>query len=219
MYLQQFLAKSGVASRRGATDLIRDKKVKVNGKLAELGMKIDAEKDKVTVGGKTVKSVEEKVYYIVNKPIGYTCTLKDRHAEKLITELVPSEPRVYPVGRLDKDSHGLVILTNDGDFAHEFTHPSFEHEKEYVVTLEREIDDSLIAGLKKGVRLREGVARVDKLQKLGKNKVSITIHQGWNRQIRRMLGAFNYKVADLKRVRMGEYRLGGLQEGSYKNFK
>ncbi|OGG87618.1 hypothetical protein A3B87_00685 [Candidatus Kuenenbacteria bacterium RIFCSPHIGHO2_02_FULL_39_13] len=215
IYLQQFLSTAGLASRRAATDLIKQGRVKVNHKPAELGIKIDPKKDRIEYQGKIIKAPEEKVYYLVNKPIGCTSTVKDRHALKKVVDLVPKVPKVWPVGRLDKDSHGLIILTNDGDLTNKLTHPKFKHEKEYIITINKAVTQDLLSKLSKGVKLEEGLARADKINKLDENKLSITLHQGWKRQIRRMLGKCGYRVIDLQRIRVDKIKLGNLRIGLY----
>src|SRR3989338_2466610 len=215
IYLQQFLSTAGLAPRRAATDLIKQGRVKVNHKPAELGIKIDPKKDRIEYQGKIIKAPEEKVYYLVNKPIGCTSTVKDRHALKKVVDLVPKVPKVWPVGRLDKDSHGLIILTNDGDLTNKLTHPKFKHEKEYIITINKAVTQDLLSKLSKGVKLEEGLARADKINKLDENKLSITLHQGWKRQIRRMLGKCGYRVIDLQRIRVDKIKLGNLRIGLY----
>ncbi|NMC51745.1 rRNA pseudouridine synthase [Candidatus Kuenenbacteria bacterium] len=217
--LTQFISNSGLCSRRQAEELIRRGEVRVNGRLAVLGLKIDPQKDKIEANGQLIKPAEKKVYYLVNKPIGYTCTVKDIHAEKKVIDLVPPFPRVWPVGRLDRDSRGLIILTNDGDLTYKLTHPKFEHPKEYLVTLNKPITPELLLKLKQGVKLEEGLAKVDSMKQVSPTKLSITIHQGWKRQIRRMVEAGGYKVVDLVRVRIGKIKLGELKEGKYKELK
>ncbi|HRY63526.1 MAG TPA: pseudouridine synthase [Patescibacteria group bacterium] len=217
--LTQAIAQSGLCSRRKAEEFIRLGQVEVNGQLASLGLKVDSLKDKIKVAGHSLASPDKKVYYVVNKPIGYTCTSSDRHAAKKITDLVPHVPKVWPVGRLDKDSRGLIILTNDGDLTYQLTHPKFEHVKEYLVILDKPITPELLLKLKQGVKLEEGVAKADSLKKVSPTKLSIVIHQGWNRQIRRMLGACGYRAVDLVRIRIGKIKLEELREGEYKETK
>jgi len=219
IYLQQFLSTAGLASRRAAADLIKQGRVKVNHKPAELGIKIDPKKDRIEYQGKTIKALEEKVYYLVNKPVGYTSTAKDRHALKKVVDLVPKVPKVWSVGRLDKDSHGLIILTNDGELTNKLTHPKFRHEKEYIVTINKAITQDLLLKLSQGVKLEEGLARADKVNKLSENKLSITLHQGWKRQIRRMMEKCDYRVINLERVRIDKIKLDDLPIGKYKKIK
>ena len=132
-----------------------------------------------------------------------------------MVDLVPAKSKVWPVGRLDKDSSGLIILTNDGELTHRLTHPSFLHEKEYLVTFDKTVKASLLSKLIKGVKLREGLAKVDKLKKINDTKLSLTIHQGWNRQIRRMFKQCGYQVIGLERIRIGKIKLGNLRPGQY----
>jgi len=218
VYLQKAIASSGECSRRGAEDLIRQGKVRVNGKLGELGQKVDLSQDRIEINGRMVRG-EEKVSYLLNKPKGYVCTLADRHATKMAVDLLPKKPRVFPVGRLDKDSRGLLILTNDGELANQMTHPSFAHEKEYEVEVDRKIDEDFLKRMTKGVRLKEGLAKADRIGRINDTRFSIVLHQGWKRQIRRMTEKCGYEAIDLKRVRMGDIRLGRLKEGEYKEIK
>jgi len=134
-------------------------------------------------------------------------------------DLVPKFPRVWTVGRLDKDSRGLIILTNDGKLTEELTHPKFEHEKEYEVIVNKNITPEFLRRMQKGVALSEGLARADKIRQLGTKKFALTLHQGWKRQIRRMCEALGYHAIDLVRVRVGKWRLENLREGKYKNVK
>jgi 23S rRNA pseudouridine2605 synthase len=217
--LTQAIAQSGLCSRRQAEELIRAGSVQVNGIVAILGLKVDPDHDQIEVNNQPIAHADEKVYYLVNKPIGYTCTLGDVHAEQKVTDLVPALPRVWPVGRLDKDSRGLIILTNDGDLTYQLTHPKFEHQKEYLVTLNKAIESDLLLKLERGVKLEEGLARADSLEKVSPTKLSIIIHQGWKRQIRRMLEACDYQVVDLIRTRVGKIRLENLKNGEYEQVK
>ena len=220
--LNKFLSDSGVCSRRAADTLISGGKVRVNGITAQVGTKVDSEKDVVFVGGKKVGVSGEKVYYVLNKPVGYVTTSSDPFGRKKVIDLVPKSPRVYPVGRLDYDTSGLLILTNDGDFTHKLTHPKFEKEKEYEVNCRIQNSEFRIDKFKEGVKLKEGIARADKIKILNQKgdmiTFSIIIHQGWNRQIRRMCEALGLEVVSLKRVRIGDIRLGDLKEGEFKKF-
>ena len=215
--LTKHISASGFCSRRAAEDLIRSGQVTVDSKPAVLGQKVDPTRSKVMVSGHLIAGAEKMVYYLVNKPVGYTCTTKDSHVEHKVIDLVPKTPKVWPVGRLDKDSRGLIILTNDGDLTYQLTHPKFEHDKEYLATLSSVVTSDLLLRLKRGVRLEEGITKADSAKKISAVKLSIVIHQGWNRQIRRMLGACGYRVVDLERVRIGKIKLGELREGEYKN--
>ncbi len=227
--LQKILSRFGVASRRKAEELILNKKVLVNNKIAKLGQKVDLKKDIVEVkhrslsaeaGNFRVEAKEEQaVYYLVNKPVNFTCSVSDKHAKKLITDLVPKNPKVWPVGRLDKNSTGLIILTNDGNLTNKLTHPKFKHEKEYEVAVDKKISEKFLQKMKKGIKLDEGVAKADKIIALNKNKFIIILHQGWKRQIRRMCEKLNYKVLELKRTRIGKIKLKDLKEGKFEEIK
>ncbi|HOZ36438.1 MAG TPA: pseudouridine synthase [bacterium] len=217
--LTKHISASGFCSRRAAEEFIRSGQVTVDSKPAVLGQKVDPATAQVKVLGRLVAGAEKMVYYLVNKPIGYICTTKDIHAKNQVVDLVPPMPKVWPVGRLDKDSRGLVILTNDGALTYELTHPKFEHQKEYLATLDKDITLELLLKLKQGVKLEEGLAKADSVKKVSPTKLSIVIHQGWNRQIRRMLGACGYRVKDLVRVRIGKMKLGELPSGKFREVK
>ncbi len=218
LYLQQYLSRAGITSRRKAVELIKSGQIKVNGQVAKVCQEIDPDKDSVLFKGRSIKA-KKYVYYLVHKPIGYTCSTKDKYAQKLVIDLVPPSPKVWIVGRLDKNSRGLVILTNDGEFTQKLTHPSFQHEKEYLVILNKNIQTSLLSKLTQGVKLQEGVAKVDKIKQLTKRQINLTIHQGWYRQIRRMMKKCGYGVVDLLRIRIADYKLGELKVGQYKQLK
>lgn len=221
--LQKILAHAGIASRRHAEDLISAGAVTVNGKIVTtLGYTADSDCDDIRVHGKKIQH-EVYEYYLVNKPKGVVSTVCDTHDRKTIVSLVKTKARLYPVGRLDADSRGLMIVTNDGALAHMLSHPKFEHEKEYRVRIHQKKGsrielDELVRRLKKGVRLEEGVARADTVA-IEKQKseisatVCITVHQGWKRQIRRMIDACGWYVGDLQRIRIGLVVLGELKEG------
>ena len=228
--LNKYLSQCGVASRRAAEKLMELGQVKVNGIMVrEMGVMVDPDRDMIQVADKQIRPCNDLVYYILNKPVGYITTASDPHGRKKVTDLVPSSPRVYPVGRLDHDTSGLLILTNDGDFTYRLTHPKFEKEKEYIVNVKCQMSnvktkeslrDYIIKKFRKGIKLEEGVAKADKIKVLEERedvvKLSIVIHQGWNRQIRRMCEALGLEVLSLKRVRIGEIRLGDLKEGEWK---
>ena len=222
MRLNKFLSSSGVASRRKCDELILEGKVEVNGKVVNtLGIKIDEKKDKVKVGGKVIKLPSSFVYIKLNKPKGYACTASDEKGRKTIYDLVECEERLFSIGRLDYDTEGLIILTNDGNFANQVAHPRYKMEKEYRVTVEGEIKESELAVMRKGVVVegqRMPAARVEWLSfENGFTKLSVIIDEGQNRQIRRMLEAIGHQIKLLKRVRIGEVRLGGLKRGEYRD--
>lgn len=221
MRLNKFLSNSGVASRRKCDQLIEEGKVFVNGKVAPQGMVIDEKKDKVTIEGKVITLPSSFVYIKLNKPKGYACTAHDEKGRKTIYELVKCDERLFSIGRLDYDTEGLIILTNDGDFANKVAHPRYHMEKEYRVTVEGEVKESELAVMRKGVVVdgeRMPSARVERLSFDGKNtKLSVVIDEGQNRQIRRMFEAIGREIKLLKRVRIGEVKLGGLSRGEYKD--
>lgn len=222
MRLNKFLSNSGVASRRKCDLLIEEGKVTVNGKIVnELGLKINEKKDKVKVEGKDISLPSSFVYIKLNKPKGYACTASDEKGRKTIYDLVDCEERLFSIGRLDYDTEGLIILTNDGDFANAVAHPRFQTEKEYRVTAEGEIKESELAVMRKGVVVdgeRMPSARVEKLSyENGFTKLSVVIDEGQNRQVRRMFEAIGHQIKLLKRVRIGQVRLGGLKRGEYRD--
>ena len=222
MRLNKFLSNSGIASRRKCDELIKEGKVFVNGKVAsELGMQINEKKDKVTAMGKVVKLPSSFVYIKLNKPKGYACTASDEKGRKTIYQLIDTTERLFSIGRLDYDTEGLILLTNDGDFANRVAHPKFLIEKEYRVTIEGEIKESELAVLRRGVVIegtRMPSARVEFLSFDGKfAKLSVVIDEGQNRQIRRMFEAIGKSIRLLKRVRIGQVKLGGLKRGDYKD--
>lgn len=217
--LQKYLAERAGISRRKAEKYIRDGAVKINGTLAVLGNRVETGTDKVTVEGLEIKAEEEKVYYLLNKPKGYATTTRDRNAKKKVVDLIPTKTRIWPVGRLDKESRGLLLLTNDGDFTYRLTHPKFAHSKEYEVTVNKKITAAMTDKMERGIKLTEGTARVDAWEKMADDKLKITIHQGWKRQIRRMMEKAGYEVVDLKRVAMSQWRLGNLKEGEWEEIR
>lgn len=235
MRLNKFLATCGVASRRKCDEIIASGKVSINGKVvSELGLVINEKKDKVEYEGKILSLPKDFVYIKLNKPKGFMCTQSDDRQRKTIFDLVKiPNVRLFNVGRLDYDTEGLILLTNDGDFAEKLIHPSFEIEKEYYCTIEGEIKESELAVLRKGVVIngeRLPGARVkvlsvgeepsSKRHKDGKTrkrtKLSVIITQGLNRQIRRSFEAIGKDIILLKRVRIGDIKLGGLSRGQFK---
>lgn len=224
--INKYLSESGVCSRRKADELVSNGEVTVNGTVVrELGTKIDPEKDQVVVSGNKVKKVKEFVYYALNKPKGYVSTSSDPMGRKKAIDLLPKDPRVFSVGRLDADSSGLLILTNDGDTAQKIAHPSFNKEKKYVVTARnkggRAVDEKyIVSRLRQGINLSEGVARADKIGDISTRgdmiRFSIVIHQGWNRQIRRMCAKVGLTVVSLERNSIGSIGLGSLKPGEFK---
>jgi 23S rRNA pseudouridine2605 synthase/23S rRNA pseudouridine2604 synthase len=215
--LQKFLAAAGVCSRRRGEDLIRAGRVTVNGRVeAVLGAKIDPEKDRVSVDGQPVKSEQGMVYIALNKPRGYVTSC--RHAgKKIVLELVNVPERVYPVGRLDKDSTGLLLLTNDGRMHLKLSHPSFDHEKEYDVIVERPISDGALRRMAEGMPILDTRTRPAVVTRLGERAFRIVLKEGRNRQIRRMVRRLGNEVVELRRTRMASVRLGRLAEGAWRH--
>ncbi len=217
--IQKIIADSGYCSRRSAEKLIKEGRVRVNGKVATLGMRAD-KSDSVLVDYKKIKTEEAPVYIALNKPKGYVCTKKRNKGEKDIFSLVKTKERLFPVGRLDKNSRGLVILTNDGDFAYKLTHPSFSHEKEYIVKTSKDIDEKIIEKMKEGVDIKEKTkARAKEIKRIGFRKYNVILAEGKKRQIRRMFEVFNCTVLDIERVRIGGYELGDLRESRWRFIK
>ncbi|MBO7364586.1 MAG: pseudouridine synthase [Lachnospiraceae bacterium] len=218
MRLNRLLSDRGVVSRRGADALIESGKVLVNGKAAVLGQRV-APGDRVTVDGKPVpEHAPEKVILAVHKPEGVVCTAKSFRGEKNIVEMVGYPERLYPVGRLDKDSEGLIFLTNDGDFAKELTRASGLHEKEYEVTVGKAVTDAFLARMEKGIFLKdlEKKTAACRIVKTGEKTFRITLVQGLNRQIRRMCETCGYEVRRLVRVRIMTVTLEGLEKGRFR---
>lgn len=222
MRLQKFLAQAGVASRRRSEKLILEGKVAVNGEIiTQLGTKIDPEKDTITVNNKVIRAEKRKVYIALNKPVGYITSLKDPQGRKKVTDLIKNvEERIYPVGRLDYDTEGLLLLTNDGDFTYALTHPKHEIKKVYVAEVQGLPTESELDKLRTGLILSDGVtapAEAVILKQHGKNSlVQIALHEGRNRQVRRMLEAIGHPVIRLKRIKIGCLSLNGLRVGEYR---
>ncbi len=221
MRLNKFLAEAGVASRRAADKLIVDGKVKVNGKVvAELGVKINPESDKIQVNGRPISVQKEVVTYLLNKPRGVVTTAHDPEGRKTVMAFVPGSPRVFPCGRLDEETMGLVVLTSDGNLCYQLTHPKFEHEKEYVVHGRSKQPEKALERLRAGVELADGTAKADRISDVVINrekvKFAIIIHEGRNRLVRRLCAKVGIEIVSLTRVRVGKLRLDDLQPGKYR---
>ncbi len=220
--LQKFLARQGVASRRKAEEMILAGKIKVNGQTVTiLGISIDPQKDKVEVEGKQLKKAPASVYFMLNKPRGYISSLSDPKGRKTIADLIePIKERVYPIGRLDYDSEGLLLLTNDGDLTLALTHPSHQVRKIYRVRVNGLPTDKKLAKLETGIPLEDGLTApatvrfVDLLK--GNALLEISIQEGRNRQIRRMCEYIGHPVLRLKRIKIGDLALGSLKSGEYR---
>jgi 23S rRNA pseudouridine2605 synthase len=211
--LNRFLALAGVSSRRGAEDYIRNGRVTINGGLStDLATQVGPS-DQVKVDGKTVRT-QEFVYLLLNKPADFLTTRSDERSRKTIYDLLPEDlPNLAHVGRLDKESEGLLLLTNDGDLAFRITHPKFKLEKEYLVTLDREFQAEDSVKTKRGIYLAEGRARFDLIAKVNPRQVRVVLTQGMKRQVRRVLAALEYKVKRLQRIRIGPLTDRGLRPG------
>ncbi len=226
--LQKYMAECGVASRRKCEELISQGKVKVNEKIVtELGTKINPDKDKVVFNGKTLKyEDDEKVYILLNKPIGYVTTVKDQFSRDTVLDLIKTNKRVVPVGRLDMYTSGAIILTNDGDFVYKVTHPKHEIEKTYNATVKGVVTKEDIENLQKGVVIdenyitKEANARILKIDKEKDiSRIEIKIHEGKNRQVRKMCEAINKKVLALHRSKIGNIDVKDLKIGDWRYLK
>lgn len=224
--LQKYLANSGVASRRKCEELILEGKISVNGEVVtELGTKINPTVDKVIYCGKEIQNSEKLVYILLNKPIGYVTTAKDQFNRDTVLNLVKVKERVVPVGRLDMYTSGALILTNDGDFVYKVTHPKHEVTKTYTVTLHGIIDVEAVEKLRRGVEIEDYVTRPAKVKILKtdieKNisRLEITIHEGKNRQVRKMCEAVGSRVIALHRSKIGNIRVKDLELGNWRYLK
>ncbi|MBR3808123.1 MAG: pseudouridine synthase [Lachnospiraceae bacterium] len=215
--INKYIANAGVCSRRDADKLIDAGKVSVNGKMAVQGMTVTSQ-DTVCVNGKVIKAKDDKVVLAFYKPIGITCTEKDKFAEKTILEYVKYPVRVTYAGRLDKDSEGLILLTNDGDLIQALMKGSHQHEKEYVVKVDKEITKDFLEKMAAGVYLPEldRITKPCKIEQVGKLTFKIILTQGLNRQIRRMTKELGYNVTSLKRIRIERITIDGLKIGQYR---
>jgi 23S rRNA pseudouridine2604 synthase len=218
MRLNKYLGESGLCSRREADALIAAGRVTLNGATAVLGMQV-GEGDEVRLDGQVVgraRKRERPVYIALHKPVGITCTT-DRRVEGNIVDFVDHPERIFMIGRLDKMSQGLILLTNDGDVVNEVLRAGHGHEKQYVVTVDRPVTAAFVAGMAGGVRLAEATTNPCKVRQLGPRTLDIVLMQGLNRQIRRMCEAFDYRVQVLERVRIMHIRLGKLPKGRWRN--
>lgn len=222
MRLQKYMASCGVASRRKSEEIIGEGRVKVNGRLVnEMGIIVDPKRDIVKVDDKTIRMETKNVYIMLNKPIGYVTTLKDEKGRKIITDLIEGvKERVFPIGRLDADTTGLLLLTNDGDLAYKLTHPSHEVSKRYIAIVEGVPNRFELEKFRNGMmidRRRTAKASV-KIAKRYEDEaiLDIEIHEGRNRQVKKMCEIINHPVKKLKRVAIGELEIGGLDIGNWR---
>jgi len=214
--LQKVLAQLGFGSRRVCDDLIADGRVTVDGVVALLGRRVDPETARVEVDGMPVSVRPGLVYYLVNKPPGVVTTADDPQGRPVVVDLVPAEPRVWPVGRLDADTEGLLVLTNDGELTQRLTHPSFGVDKEYLAHVEGDPSPGSLRRLREGVELDDGVTAPAKASRPGPGLVRIVIHEGRNRQVRRMCQAVGHPVRRLVRVRIGPLADPTLAPGAWR---
>jgi 23S rRNA pseudouridine2605 synthase len=220
MRIHKYMAHAGIASRRAAEKMVEDGEVMVNGHQAKIGEIVDSEHDKITVGGKLAKLNSIHLYYLIHKPRQVVSTVKDPEGRRTVASLVPQGTRLYPVGRLDYESEGLMLLTNDGELAFHLTHPSFEVEKKYRVLVKGVMTDKSVGYLEAGVTIegqKTAAAKVEIVEAQENNTwIDITIHEGRNRQIRKMCEAVGYPVLRLIRTNLGPWELGDLPSGKFR---
>ena len=219
--LQKVMADRGVASRRGAEEMITEGRVRVNGDLiTTLGTRV-AEDAHIEVDGRLIAAPSAHRYVLLNKPVGIVSTANDEHGRRTVVDHIGARERLYPVGRLDTDSEGLLLLTNDGTWAQRVLHPRYGHEREYDVAVEGDLTDEALARLQRGIPLEEGIARAVRIsvrsRSRGRSRLSMVLRTGWKRQVRRMCSAVGLKVSRLVRVRMGPLELGRLRPGEFRD--
>ena len=216
--INKYLSAAGFCSRREADRLVEAGRVSIDGRIAGMGDKV-SDGQKVQVDNKDISVEEEKILLVFNKPAGIVCTTTDSQGANNIVDYIGYNKRIYPIGRLDKDSHGLILMTNNGEIMDKILRSANRHEKEYIVEVNKDIDDEFVKNMSKGVYLEE-LERTTlpcRVYKDGKRKFRIILTQGLNRQIRRMCDNLGYRVVDLKRIRIMNIVLGDLKEGSYRN--
>ena len=218
--LDKLLSNNGYISRRGVKSFLKNETVTVNGKrVRESGTRIDTKKDEVKINGKKVKE-SVNVYYLLNKPKGIISTSSDEFDRENVTDLVPTDTRIYPVGRLDKDTHGLILLTNDGELTNKLTHPSSHVSKIYLLEIKGRVSDGKIEKLKNGIILTDGITNKANVKRIKETEtktiLQMEIFEGRYRQIRRMCEAIFLDLIDLKRIQLGPIKIEGLKEGKYR---
>ena len=216
--INKYLSEAGYCSRRGADRLIEEGKVTVNGKIPEIGTKVE-EGDYVEVEGQIIKKLkkQKKIYLIFNKPVGIVCTTNRREEPDNIIDFIKYPSRIFPIGRLDKPSEGLIFLTNDGDIVNKILRARNNHEKEYIVSVNRPINRDFVQSMSSGVKILETITKNCFVKQIGPKKFKIILTQGLNRQIRRMCEALGYRVKSLKRVRIMNIKLN-VETGKYREF-
>lgn len=215
MRINKFLSEAGIVSRRGADKWIEDGRITINGKKAELGSKVEPGDD-VRADGEPVKHEEPYVYIALNKPVGITSTT-ERHIKGNIVDFVNHPLRIFHIGRLDKDSHGLILLTNDGDIVNEILRAENEHEKEYIVKVDKPVTQDFVKQMSEGVEILDTKTLPCKVEKLSSHMFQITLTQGLNRQIRRMCTTLGYEVKGLQRIRIMNIHVDGLTVGEWRD--
>lgn len=223
--LQKYLAEAGIGSRRKCEEYIEQGKVKVNGNIAALGTKVDPEKDKVEFEEKEINKIEENIYILLNKPIGYVTTVNDQFGRDKVLDLIKVKQRIVPVGRLDMYTSGALLLSNDGEFIYKITHPKHEIDKTYTVTVKGIITDQEVEKLRNGVEIEDYITKPAKVKilKIDEEKnisrLAITIHEGKNRQVRKMCEAIGKKVQALHRSKIGNIDVKDLKIGTWRYLK
>ncbi|MGD8738678.1 MAG: pseudouridine synthase [Desulfobacterales bacterium] len=217
MRLQKFLSRAGICSRRKGEEYIKAGWVKVNGKIVtELGVKVDPERDAVEVDRDAIRSDTAPIYIALNKPRGYVSSCRQQN-EQIVLDLLDISDRVYPIGRLDKDSTGLLLLTNDGHLHHRLSHPSFNHEKEYEVTVAKPLPEGALRKLAEGLPMMGTRTRPARVKRISTRRFGIVLREGKNRQIRRMVRKVGNQVTHLKRIRIANIKLGNLPSGRWRH--
>jgi 23S rRNA pseudouridine2605 synthase len=217
MRLNAYLARAGVASRRGADELIKAGRVTVNGEAGQLNTFVQS-RDRVRVDGELVE-LQRLAYVLLNKPAGVVTTARDPQGRLTVVDLVPSEPRVVPVGRLDADTTGALLLTNDGPLSHRLAHPRYGVEKVYVADVEGAPTDATLQRLRDGIELDDGPTAPARVRRLAANRIELTLHEGRNRQVRRMLEAVGHPVTRLHRTTYAGLTLEGLEPGQWRELE
>ncbi len=214
--LQKVLAGIGLASRRVVEGYILDERITVNGEIAHIGQRVNRDKDDLSFDGVPLRVNPELVYYLLHKPKGVISTANDPQGRRTVNDLVPAEPRVYPVGRLDKDTEGLLLITNDGDLTYRLTHPSQGVEKEYLAEVSQKVSRGSLRRLREGIELEDGLTSPARVSQIQDGIIKIVIHEGRNRQVRRMFQAIGHPVKRLIRTRIGNMVDLTLQSGQWR---
>lgn len=215
MRINKYISETGICSRREADQIILDRRVTINGKVAELGDTVE-ESDRVYVDGKLIEQKKKNVYIVLNKPVGITSTT-EKHIKGNIVDFINHSERIFPIGRLDKDSDGLILLTNDGDIVNRILRAENNHDKEYIVTVDKPVTLDFIRGMSNGVMIEGKMTKKCEVSKVQDNVFRIILTEGRNRQIRKMCKAFGYGVRRLQRIRIMNIKLGSLKIGHWRN--